>query len=227
MNQIQSLIPKTTNIKVRDTIIALCEVCNKQFQITKRNLLIAQKRNQQVLYCSQQCYQQKVKSDKRLTLTCKQCGNTIEKHKRLTAKQSNFFCSRSCSAIYSNTHKTHGTRRAKLEAYIEQQLNTIYPTLTIIYNNKEAISSELDIYIPMLKLAFELNGIFHYEPIYGSSTLSKIKNNDNRKFQACLEHDIELCIIDTSSQKRFTELSSSIFLNIITSLINDKISHLE
>lgn len=59
----------------------------------------------------------------------------------------------------------------------------------------------MDIYIPVLSLAFELNGIFHYEPIYGEGKLLSIQNNDDRKFQACLEHDIELCIINSSEQK--------------------------
>ena len=78
-----------------------------------------------------------------------------------------------------------------------------YPNLEIHYNRKDAINSELDIYIPELELAFELNGIFHYEPIYGAEKLQQIQNNDDRKFQACLEKGISLCIIDTSSLKYF------------------------
>ena len=38
----------------------------------------------------------------------------------------------------------------------------------------EAINSELDVYVPSLNLAFELNGIFHYEPIYGEKKLNQI-----------------------------------------------------
>ena len=65
-----------------------------------------------------------------------------------------------------------------------------------------------------------LNGIFHYEPIYGQDKLSQIQNNDNRKFQACIENGIELCIIDSSQQKYFKEQSSLKYLNIITNIIN-------
>jgi len=75
-------------------------------------------------------------------------------------------------------------------------------------------------------LAFELNGIFHYEPIYGQNKLNQIQNNDNRKFQACLENNIELCIIDTSSQTYFKPKTAQKFLDIITNLINNKISRL-
>lgn len=72
------------------------------------------------------------------------------------------------------------------------------------------------IYFPSLKLAFELNGIFHYEPIYGSDKLSSIQNNDHRKFAACHEAGISLCIIDTSKQTYFKPKSSQRFLDIIT-----------
>lgn len=39
---------------------------------------------------------------------------------------------------------------------------------------------------------------------------------------SCLEKQIELCIIDTTNQKHFTEKSSIKFLNIITDLIELK-----
>jgi len=77
--------------------------------------------------------------------------------------------------------------------------------------------------IPTLKLAFELNGIFHYEPIFGSNKLKQIQNNDDRKFQACLEQGIELCLIDTSQQKYFKDVLSLKYLNIIVNIINNKL----
>lgn len=155
---------------------------------------------------------------------CGECGNPIEiLPKVLSKSKSGFcFCSQSCSAIYNNTHKTVGIRRSKLEAYIEENLNRIYPNLEIHFNRKDTINSELDIYIPSLKLAFELNGIVHYEPIFSEEKLKSIKNNDQRKFQACIERGIELCIIDTSSQKYFKEESSRKYLDIVKKLIESK-----
>jgi hypothetical protein len=73
-------------------------------------------------------------------------------------------------------------------------------------------------------LAFELNGIFHYEPIFGDEKLDKITNNDNRKFQACLEKKIELCIIDTSKFGYFKESGARKFLDIVVDIINKKSS---
>jgi hypothetical protein len=154
-------------------------------------------------------------------IICEQCGINIIKQNSKLKKHS--FCSSSCSARYSNAHKTKGTRRAKLERWIEKQLTLLYPTLEIHYNKTDTITAELDIFVPSLKLAFELNGIFHYEPIYGKEKLTQIKTNDSRKFQACLEKHIELCIIDTSKQKYFKENTSCQFLKIITDIIDLKL----
>ena len=118
-------------------------------------------------------------------------------------------------------HKTKGTRVSKLETYIQKQLLDIYPSLTFLFNDKTAINSELDIYIPSLKLAFELNGIFHYEPVFGENKLQKIQENDENKFQKCINNNISLCVIDTSSQKYFKEHSSQKFLNIIIEVIEN------
>jgi hypothetical protein len=150
---------------------------------------------------------------------CKQCNVLIDvnDHKRS-------FCSSSCAATYNNTHKTQGYRRSKLEVWLEDQLKLMYPDLEIHFNHKDIINSELDIYIPSLKIAFELNGIFHYEIIYSSDQLTKIQNNDNRKYQACIDKGISLCVIDTSKQKQFKEKTSKIYLDIITSIINGPIA---
>ena len=135
----------------------------------------------------------------------------------------NHFCSSSCAATYSNAHKTKGTRRSKLEVWLEAQLPLKYPDLVFHFNRKDAIDGELDIYIPSINLAFELNGIFHYEPIYGKDKLNQIRNNDTRKFQACIEKGIELCIIDTSKQTYFKEQTARKYLDIVTNIIDIKI----
>lgn len=163
-------------------------------------------------------------NNKKINVCCANCNKIFEKtpSQIKASKSGNHFCSRSCAATYNNTHKKYGTRISKLEKWLQTELTKLYPNLEILYNNKEIINSELDIYIPTLKLAFELNGVFHYEPIFGESKLNQIQNNDQRKFQACLEKGIELCIIDTSQQKYFKEKTSKKYLNIVTKIINQK-----
>jgi hypothetical protein len=79
---------------------------------------------------------------------------------------SNFSCS-------TNLTNFLGYNRSKLEIYLEQELIKLYSTLEIHFCRSDTIGSELDIYIPSLKLAFEINGIFHYKPIFGEDKLKK------------------------------------------------------
>jgi len=198
-----------------------CYACNNTFFVLKRVINDSlKKRKGTSQFCSQKCVATTKKTS--LSVSCKNCNKIFNKRISQIKKCSNNFCSLSCAGFYNNTHKTHGTRRSKLETYIEEQLTILYPDLHIDYNKKEAINSELDIYIPSMKLAFELNGIFHYESIYGEEKLNSIQNNDQRKFQACAEKNISLCIIDTSRQKYFKKNTSQEYINIIINIINNK-----
>jgi len=206
--------------KVTDKFPCQCEICSNIFYKSKRDILKVLNGERTGKYCSKIC-----KSIGRRTkkeMTCTNCGKTFNKIP--SQIHDNNFCSSSCAAIYNNTHKTKGNRRSKLEKYLEEQLNLLYPDLEILFNSKEIINSELDIYLPKIKLAFELNGIFHYESIYGQNKLDQIQNNDNRKFQACIEKGINLCIIDTSKQKYFKEQTSQKYLDIIINIVKERIS---
>jgi hypothetical protein len=188
------------NTKFNNLLPLKCDVCGKEYTSTKRSIYTSRKRGCKGNTCSGECRSKhKIANTEHINhpinTTCKNCGKPIQKYSNQVNKYKNQFCSRSCAATYNNTHKTKGNRRSKLEVWLEDQLPLLYPNIEIHFNRKDAINSELDIYFPTLNLAIELNGIFHYEPIYGESKLEKIQNNDNRKFQACLEQGIELCII--------------------------------
>jgi hypothetical protein len=206
------------------TIVILeCPRCHNSF--TRMKNIIQSKlgphNNEKTIYCSYNCAM--LAQITKQKVNCLQCKVVFEKLLNQIKKSPNHFCSKSCAAKYNNTHKIKGNRRSKLEIWLENQLTILFPQLKIVYNQKEIINAELDIYIPSLALAFELNGIFHYEPIYGQDKLASIKTNDDRRFQACLEKKIELVIIDTSGQKYFKEKTSQKYLDIIKQIIDTKL----
>lgn len=217
-----------SSAKPKDEIPCWCHFCEKTFKVKKSKILrlirkntLNQKIKVTIEYCSRKCKDKDNTKKRTKTLPCNHCGIFIVK--KLAEIGVNNYCSKSCAATYNNTHKTKGTKRSKLEKLIEENLSLFYPNLTISYNQKTVIDSELDIYISEIKLAIELNGIFHYEPIFGPDKLNKIKNNDDRKFQACLERGIELLIIDASQLKYFKPANAQKYLDIIINVIDKKL----
>ena len=197
-----------------------CYFCCKTFFIEKKFITSTIKLGRgKGKYCGKECLSKSL--IKAISTTCANCNKQIQKqlnqHKK--SKSDRHFCSSSCAATYNNTHKTKGYRRSKLENWLEQQLKIIYTTLDIKYNSKNIISSELDICIPEFKLAFELNGIFHYQPVFGAQKLLAIQNNDLIKKNACEAAGINLFTIDISKQLRFTPASSIEYLNYICFII--------
>lgn len=207
-----------------DYITLKCQHCQQPFERWWKYVKRSIKTGNRLNYCGIEC--QRLGRRKGKIYHCSHCNKCIYRTPsdfKSTVKSNRVFCSSSCAAIYNNTHKSHGYRRSKIEIYLESQLKSLFPKLEILFNDKEIINSELDIYLPSLKLAFELNGVFHYEPIYGKDKLNQIINNDNRKFQACLEKGIELCIIDISNIHHFKPILGDKFLKIIQDIINSKL----
>lgn len=213
------------NAKSTDYLPLECEQCSKVFFVIKKQITFERKHNKgSYKFCSFRC-KHEFNGNSHL-IKCEQCGKEFIKNNRDFNKTKHHFCSQSCAAIYSNKNRKCGFTRSKLELYLEKVLQEKYPNLKFNFNERTIINSELDIYIPQLKLAFELNGIVHYEPIYGIDKLNNIQQRDNNKFQECQKNNISLCIIDTSSQKYFKEQTSQKFLNIITEIIDENLQHL-
>ena len=210
-----------------------CQFCKKSFERPKGTVIYCRKIGKSLKnFCGHRCHYNFRKSTSHVLCKCANCNHAF--NKRISSKASksgNYFCSKSCAAIYNNKHKTHGFRRSKLECYLEQELNKLLPNVNILFNNKQAINSELDIYFPDIKLAFELNGIFHYKSIYGEDKLKSIQLNDQYKIQKCLELGIDLEIIDVSNIGKFTKKDSIQFVNLIvtkaTNLLKNRRQGLE
>jgi hypothetical protein len=208
--------------KTNDKLLCECYYCAKSFKVDKRYVVRELKlKLGHVKFCSNKCSTNSYINKQKIN--CSNCKIEFEKHPNQIKRSNNHFCSQKCSGSYNNKHKSHGNRRSKLEIWLEEQLSVLYPNLYIDYNKTSAIQAELDIYIPSLNLAFELNGIFHYEPIYGVDKLKKTQFNDQNKFKLCIEHMIDLCVIDSSSQKYVKPSTSQKYLDIINNIIKERI----
>lgn len=212
------------NSKSTEKLPCECYLCGETFYKVKKEITSYLKGNPKhsIKYCSLKCVG--LANTVTEQVNCDNCNSPFTKLPSEIKRTKNNFCSHSCHISYVNKNKTQGNRRSKLEVWLETQLTKLYPNLNIDYNKTNAIGAELDIYISKLKIAIELNGIFHYEPIFGDNKLTKIQNKDLSKTKLCIENKIDLCVIDTSSQKYFKEKSSKKYLDIITNIINERLT---
>lgn len=161
-----------------------CAHCGRTFYVPKYRVLTALKGNSRnkLDACGQECAHALLKLSQ--MVTCLQCGKTFEKQASQIRKAPNHFCSNSCSAIYNNQRKKRGdVRRSYAETYLSGLIRADFPDLAIQENVRDLLPGgyEIDILIPSLRLAIELNGPIHYFPIHGEAQLHKIQNADIQK----------------------------------------------
>jgi hypothetical protein len=90
----------------------------------------------------------------------------------------------SCSASFNNKNKTRGTARvSKFELYLQSRIKEEWPNLQVSFSDKQALqgAGEVDFWFPTLNLALEIQGITHYEPVFGQDKLLNEQKNDQAK----------------------------------------------
>lgn len=195
-----------------------CSVCGSEFLRQK-----AQYENQDNHYCSVECRNKGI--DKRVLKSCTECGKKIKVHKYKieNSESGNHFCSKSCTGKYYTRNKSFGVNRSKFEEWLEERLPNKYEGVKFDFNNKEEIGYELDIFIPGFGIAIEINGITHYEPIYGEDRLLQTKELDIKKKVLCEEKGIELHTIDVSGIRNWKPERTKKHYEIICKIIDRKI----
>ncbi len=136
------------------------------------------------------------------------------------SKSNKIFCNSSCAATYNNKLKRK-SKRSKIEAKFYDLLVKEFPNLNILSNDKTMLNGlEVDVAIPILKLAIEWNGIVHFKPIYGQTKLNRIQNNDANKLQIASNKNINLIVIpDLVSNDKILKQAFNDIKNIINKLI--------
>lgn len=117
------------------------------------------------------------------------------------------FCSRSCRTkyVHANCNPTQNVKQSVPQQMLFNLLKEKYPTATILYNDRTVLKSslELDIVLPDIKLAIEVNGPTHYFPIYGEEKFDAVINRDSIKLSEAQAIGYEVLILNVSAwQKR-------------------------
>ena len=206
---------RNKSLRERATKMVNCSQCGKPF--LSINSRIKEHKN---LFCSVDCAN-KFQTNP-IECKCEQCGKTYFTKLSKFIRHKHHFCTKSCAGVHNIVYKKF-RKRSKLEEYIGVKLKQIYPNLYIEFNNRKMLKLELDIYIPSLKLAIELNGPTHYKPIHGMEILYKQQMNDARKFIKCLDLDIKIEIINVSNLKTALERDMKHYLDIVTHYINQRL----
>jgi hypothetical protein len=172
---------KLPEIKIPKINTLICKFCSNIFEHKMKN----------ALYCSSKCKHNNKKKYQHVCVGCNISFISTEKYSK--------YCSNSCRSINlklsTYAHKAGGRSRSQIELFIEENLVKDFPNIKFLFNDKDTIGSELDVYIPELKMAIEINGIVHYEPIYGQEKLIRTQNRDKQKMINCYNLGIELIVI--------------------------------
>lgn len=192
-------------LKAKDHVPLRCKACANQFTAVKCAVQVALKgKGSHTLdSCSRACAGQlKAKAP---NVTCQQCGKAFRKFPGEIKKSPLHFCSMSCACRYNNQHNRHGKiKRSKAEKHLEKLIRHDFPDLSLSVNNRTLLASglEIDLLLPTLAIAIELNGPCHYWPIYGAEKLASVQRFDAQKQSELAQLKYQLLTFDITQSSR-------------------------
>jgi hypothetical protein len=205
----------------KDMVPLQCQRCSCDFLKLKAAIQNNLRRGRNI-YCSRSCNSH-AKNEKynhgSSAVTCEWCNVNFKKKFREIKKTQHSFCSKSCAASWRNANKKAGYRRSKLEAYLENKIHNEYPNLLVEFNSRNLIGFELDFFFPDIMLACEINGIFHYKPIYGNTKFKRTQEIDEIKKERCKSQNVELLVIDNIFQSFNDSIGEQCWLRLNDALL--------
>jgi hypothetical protein len=226
LSNYQVLLSQTVGKSHEKNTLVNCIICDSSFLVSRNRIMTAKLRNSIAIYCSHSCrnlaFIKTVGWQSKTEITCQECQKVfIGYAKNSRTRGERKYCSLSCLATHRNKYESKGYTRSKFEIWLEKQLEVIFPTLNMLFNDRKAIGLELDIYIPSLSLAIEINGIYHYRPIRGEKALDSIRRRDIKKLTKCKEKNISVYVVDISKMNTMNELEANDYLKLIEEKIKD------
>lgn len=157
--------------------------------------------------------------DRLFTLRCSVGHKFTKNGHRLWTREKCPMCY--CSSVEENA------ARLLIEAHFNKPFPNVRPEWFL---SEEGQIMELDMFNEELKLAFEYNGVHHYEPIFGEEALQKTQKRDNYKKELCAKFGIKLIHIkaikrNTSKKKLIAHITEELANHniVITEKLQQKV----
>jgi hypothetical protein len=205
--------------------ILKCPTCEEDFKI-KLGIYNSTRRRKpgHIFYCCKQCHSKSMitSSSDIVSFICDNCGKSFDKMKKLRLQPLKF-CNKSCRAKYFARVNNLGGQRSLMEQKLELYIREFFPSVILNINDRDILGGlELDLYLPELRFAIEVNGPCHFIPIWGEDTLKHTRRNDIIKSNYCQKKGIRLLYI-TDILDRKHDNTEQIFKTQIKPIIIDMI----